>query len=98
MKRSDIEKAVMAALKKEGHSFLAYQVRYAVDCVIENLKSGIKMDGVVTIRGFGKWKCKNKRERNGYDMTNECPAKVSARRVVTFSAGKQLKEAVNVSD
>ena len=38
------------------------------------------------------------RERQGYDMTNDRPAKVSARRVVTFSAGKQLKEAVNVSD
>lgn len=95
MTRPDIERAVMAALKKYGHSFLAYQVRLAVDCVIENLKSGIERDGVVTIRGFGRWKCKDKRERQGYDMTNDRPAKVSARRVVTFSAGKQLKEAVD---
>lgn len=50
----------------------------------------------VIIRGIGTWKIRKKPERVGRNPKNGDPATIRARTVVSFKAGKKLKEAVDI--
>lgn len=63
--------------------------------VLETVKHGIIKEGIVTLRGFGSFHAKNKVERIGRNPKTGEPAVISARRVPSFKASKQLKSIVN---
>jgi len=63
--------------------------------VLEQFTEGLKSDGVVSIRGFGKFLVKNKKERMGRNPRTGASALIPARKRVGFKSSKQLKEFLN---
>ena len=59
--------------------------------VTDSLRKGNK----VTLVGFGTFGVSHRRARRGYDPYNSELIRIPATKTVKFTAGKQLKEAVN---
>jgi DNA-binding protein HU-beta len=59
--------------------------------VTDSLRKGNK----VTLVGFGTFGISHRKARRGYDPFNAELIKIPATKTVRFTAGKQLKEAVN---
>ena len=53
-----------------------------------------KKDGKVTLVGFGTFAKSRRKARKGRNPQTGEPIKIKARNVVTFKAGKKLKDAV----
>lgn len=66
-----------------------------VDTVLEEIKQGIVKDGIVTLRGFGSFRARNKVKRIGRNPKTGKSAVISARRVPSFKASKLLKNRIN---
>jgi len=66
-----------------------------VDTVLKEIKHGLVLDGIVTLRGFGSFRTRNKTERIGRNPKTGEQAVISARRVPSFKASKLLKNKVN---
>jgi integration host factor subunit alpha len=81
-----ISKTVKISLTKSEES---------VDSILNCMKQGLNKDGSLTIRKFGYFNTKNKKERAGRNPKTGEPAVITARRVVTFSPSKTLKQEVN---
>jgi nucleoid DNA-binding protein len=67
----------------------------SIDVILKCMKQGLNKNGSLTIRKFGYFSTKNKRERSGRNPKTGEPAVITARRVVTFSPSKTLKQEVN---
>ena len=63
--------------------------------VLDQFTEGLKSDGVVSIRGFGKFSVQTKKERMGRNPKTGDPALIPARKRVGFKSSKQLKEVLN---
>jgi len=66
-----------------------------VGAVFSGIKDGLVEDGCMIVRGFGRWKIHDKRERMGRNPKTGNPAVIRARTVVKFKAGADLTGAVN---
>lgn len=66
-----------------------------VSTVLDGLRQGLADDGDVILRGFGRFQVQHKRERAGRNPKTGEPAIISARKVVKFKAGRDLKVLVN---
>jgi DNA-binding protein HU-beta len=67
--------------------------------VLSSLITGItqalkKKDGKVTLVGFGTFSTVKRKARTGRNPQTGAPIKIAAKKVVKFSVGKKLKEAV----
>ncbi len=68
--------------------------RELVDLFIEELAASLAVGEQVKLPGFGNFELRDKKERPGRNPKTLESVPVSARRVVTFSAGKKLKARV----
>ena len=68
---------------------------FILGTVLEQFTEGLKSDGVVSIRGFGKFLVQTKKERMGRNPKTGDPALIPARKRGGFKSSKQLKEALN---
>ena len=70
-----------------------------VDAVIKEMQNVIaaqmKAGGEVRLPGFGTFKTSERSARTGRNPKTGEPMEIGARTVVSFSAGKRLKESVN---
>ena len=71
------------------------QAGAALDSFIENVTKTLKGGKKVTIVGFGTFATSKRKARIGRNPQTGKPIKIGAKRVARFSAGKQLKDAVN---
>ena len=69
-----------------------------VESVLNEVKLGLIKDGKVTLRGFGSFFVKDKKERMGRNPKTGKDAVISARRVATFKASKKFKAKINNGD
>ncbi|HLG16759.1 MAG TPA: HU family DNA-binding protein [Blastocatellia bacterium] len=84
-----IEKvAVSASITKAEAERAINAVKGAIT---DSLRKGYK----VTLVGFGTFAVSHRRARRGYDPYSSEPIRIPATKAVRFTAGKQLKEAVN---
>ena len=67
-----------------------------VDTVFNEILKNLTTGNDVKISSFGTFKTIKKRERIGRNPKTKEEAKISARRVVTFRASKQLKNKLNI--
>ena len=67
----------------------------AVNTILLEMKKALKAGNNIIIRGFGEFKVKHKNERIGRNPRTGEPALVTARRVTTWKASKQLKARMN---
>lgn len=66
----------------------------ALDATLETIKGSLKKGDSVTLIGFGTFKVKKRGARTGRNPQTGQAIKIKAKRVATFTAGSDLKEAV----
>ena len=67
----------------------------ALESFLTNVTKALKKkDGKVTLVGFGTFSKVRRKARKGRNPQTGEPIKIKARNVVTFKAGKKLKDAV----
>jgi nucleoid DNA-binding protein len=92
MNKTDI---IDAIAKKAGITKVAASESLEAfqDVIMETLSKGVN----ITITGFLTLKVKHRAARNGRNPQTNKPMQIPATNVVTFSAGKKLKESVKNS-
>ncbi len=66
----------------------------AVDSFIDGITRALKKGDSITFVGFGTFKTSVRKARTARNPQTGAPIKIPKRRVVRFSAGKALKDAV----
>ena len=66
----------------------------AVDSFIDGVTKALKKGDSITFVGFGTFKTSQRKARTARNPQTGAPIKIKARRVVRFTAGKALKNAV----
>jgi len=67
----------------------------AINAVKEAIADSLRKNDKVTLVGFGTFAVSHRKARRGHNPHTAERIKIPATRAVRFSAGKQLKEAVN---
>ncbi len=70
------------------------EARELVDLYFEELRACLAVGEPVKLSGFGNFDLRDKKERQGRNPKTGEKVPISARRVVTFRAGKKLKARV----
>lgn len=73
------------------------QAAAAVDALVSNVTGALKKGERVTLVGFGTFATSQRKARNGRNPQTGKPIKIAARKVARFTAGADLKKAVNRS-
>jgi len=71
------------------------QASNALNSAIEGVVATLKKGGKVTLVGFGTFSVSSRKARTGRNPQTGAPLKISAKKVTKFSAGAELKKAVN---
>ena len=67
----------------------------AVDSFLDGITRTLKKGNAITLVGFGTFKSAQRQARTARNPQTGAPITIPKRRVVRFSAGKALKNAVN---
>jgi DNA-binding protein HU-beta len=68
--------------------------RTAVESLLQRIEQALQKGDAVTLTGFGAFKVIERRARTGRNPKTGAPLPIPARRSVTFTPGKTLREAV----
>jgi DNA-binding protein HU-beta len=71
------------------------QAGAALNSAIEGVTVSLKKGGKVTLVGFGTFSVSSRKARTGRNPQTGAPLKIAAKKVTKFSAGAELKKAVN---
>jgi integration host factor subunit beta len=71
------------------------QTEIIVNAVFNNIKDTLASGEKIEIRGFGSFRLRNRRSRDGRNPKTGAPVLVPAKRVPFFKAGKELKDLVD---
>ena len=71
------------------------QTELIINSVFNHIKQSLANGDKIEIRGFGSFKLRNRRKREGRNPKTGAVVSVPAKRVPFFKAGKELKEIVN---
>jgi len=71
------------------------QAATAIDTMVDAITGALKKGDRVTLSGFGTFCVSQRKARNGRNPQTGALIKIAARRVARFSAGVELKKAVN---
>lgn len=71
------------------------QTELIVNSVFNHIKQSLANGDKIEIRGFGSFRLRNRRMREGRNPKTGTTVHVPAKRVPFFKAGKELKEIVN---
>jgi len=66
-----------------------------VNTVLRSISDSLSTGDKVELRGFGSFKVKDRRSRDGRNPKTGDKVQVEAKKVPYFKAGKELKERVN---
>jgi len=66
----------------------------ALESALDGIKKSLKKGDPITFVGFGTFKTSVRKARTARNPQTGAPIKIAKRRVVRFSAGKGLKDAV----
>ena len=66
----------------------------AVESLIDGITKSLKKGDAITFVGFGTFKTAQRKARTARNPQTGAPIKIPKRRVVRFTAGKTLKDAV----
>jgi len=71
------------------------QTELIVNSVFNHIKQSLAHGDKIEIRGFGSFRLRHRRSREGRNPKTGTTVHVPAKRVPFFKAGKELKEIVN---
>jgi integration host factor subunit alpha len=66
-----------------------------VELIFENIKEELCKGGSLKISGFGKFRVRAKKERQGRNPQTGEPMMISARKVLTFTPSRILRDGIN---
>jgi DNA-binding protein HU-beta len=66
----------------------------AVECVFDSIKKSLKKKDAVTISGFGTFRVKQTKARQGRNPKTGETIQIPAKKKIAFRASKELKELV----
>ncbi len=90
-----MNKGDMIDLMAASAKITKVQANKALDSLVVGVTAALKKGDRVTVVGFGTYSTSNRKARTGRNPQTGQPLKIAARRVVKFSAGAELKAAVN---
>ena len=70
------------------------QAKAALEAFVSNVQRSLKSDEKVTLVGLGTFSASTRGERMGRNPQTGQPIRIPARKVVKFSVGKTLKDAI----
>lgn len=71
------------------------QVEVVVNTVLDSIKDALSRDDKVEIRGFGSFRIRNRRPKEGRNPKTGEAVAVPAKKVPFFKAGKEMREMVD---
>ncbi|MDA0617123.1 MAG: HU family DNA-binding protein [Proteobacteria bacterium] len=71
------------------------QAGVALNAVLDGVTASLKKGDAVTLIGFGTFKISERKAREGRNPRTGETIKIAAKKSVSFSAGKSLKDTVN---
>ena len=71
------------------------QADCAITCMLNSITTELKKGGKVTFVGFGTFSVRSRKARSGRNPQTGAAIKIAAAKVAHFSAGADLKGAVN---
>src|SRR5205823_10714335 len=71
------------------------QAASAIDTTVDSITGALKKGDRVALIGFGTFAVSQRKARNGRNPQTGATIKIAARRVAKFTAGADLKKAVN---
>ena len=71
------------------------QASTALDSTVDSITAALKKGDRVTLVGFGTFATSQRKARTGRNPQTGKPIKIAAKRVAKFTAGAELKKAVN---
>ncbi len=93
MVKADIVKKLAAGLYMKDKDAL-----FVVDSIIDSMKDLIIQEGRLEVRDFGVFQVKERKPRIGRNPKNKKSYPIPPHKVVTFKAGKDLKELSKATD
>jgi DNA-binding protein HU-beta len=66
----------------------------SVNCVLENIKKGVKKDKLVQLVGFGTFNVRQRKARTGRNPQTGESIKIKASKGIGFKAGRQFKDSI----
>ncbi len=81
------------AVKVKG--FTKRQTEIIINGILDGIKETLARGDKIEIRGFGSFRLRNRRTREGRNPKTGATVQVPAKRVPFFKAGKELKELVD---
>lgn len=67
----------------------------AIDAALGAIRTTLKKGGAITIVGFGRFGVGKREARIGRNPQTGAPVKIPAKKIIKFTAGRALKDAVN---
>jgi len=71
------------------------QTEVVINTIFDSVKRALAAGDKIEIRGFGSFKIRNRRKREGRNPKTGEPVRVPAKKVPFFKPGKELKELVD---
>ncbi len=71
------------------------QTEVIINTIFDSIKGALAGGDKIEIRGFGSFKIRARRQREGRNPKTGSPVSVPAKKVPFFKAGKELKELVD---
>ncbi|MBI5189560.1 MAG: integration host factor subunit beta [Nitrospirae bacterium] len=71
------------------------QTEIIINTIFDGIKDALAVGDKIEIRGFGSFKIRERRQREGRNPKTGSPVSVPAKKVPFFKAGKELKELVD---
>ena len=90
-----MKKADLVDVVAQQKNFPRPQVEATIDSLIEAVAEGLARGERIDLRGFGAFAVRESAARTGRNPQTGESIQISARRVPTFKAGKELRDRVN---
>jgi integration host factor subunit beta len=71
------------------------QTEVIINTIFDSIKDALSTGDKIEIRGFGSFKIRSRKQREGRNPKTGSPVSVPAKKVPFFKAGKELKELVD---
>lgn len=91
MTKSELIEVVARRMK----DFTKKDMELIVNNIFESMKEALARGEKVEIRGFGSFKIKERKARDGRNPRTGAEIKIGPRKVPFFKAGKELRERIN---
>jgi integration host factor subunit beta len=82
-------------VSEQTPSLTKHQTEVVVNAIFNSIKDALSRGDKIEIRGFGSFRLRQRRMRDGRNPKTGASVSVPAKKVPFFKAGKELKELVD---